>query len=161
MPLFFSFAPKTTMANDNTLTANDDDHDGFPLRKPLMINFFFYTFFCKNYLFSLINGRLISDNILLADEMLYGYGRKRTSKRRCLSIGLRKAYDFSPHLCKLVWNCISTTSFSVLVKGTPIPPFKNHKGIRHGASLSPILFDIVMDVLRLVEREVEVKRIYL
>lgn len=49
-----------------------------------------------------IEGRLISNNIILADEMVYDFGRKRTPKR-CLSIDLRKAF----HAIK--WDAIIST----------------------------------------------------
>lgn len=107
--------------------------------------------------------------------MLYGFERRRTPKRYCLSIDLRKAfytvkleaiistlkaYGFSPHLCKIIWNCISTTSFSIFVEGSSIPPFRNHRGYQTGRPPSQIQFYIIMDVLRrLIEREVEAKRI--
>lgn len=35
----------------------------------------------------------ILDNTLLADKMLYDFGRKRTLKRFCLSIDLRNVFD--------------------------------------------------------------------
>lgn len=37
--------------------------------------------------------RVISDNALLADEMLHGYSRARTPRRCMLSVDLRKAFD--------------------------------------------------------------------
>ena len=72
-----------------------------------------------------------------------------------------EAYGFSPMFCKMIWNCISSASFSVLVEGSPTPPFKSQRGIRQGDPLSPILFDMIMDVLgRLIQREVKNKIIY-
>lgn len=65
-----------------------------------------------------------------------------------------------PLFTKMIWNTISSASFSVLIEGSPIPPFKNHRGIRQGDFFSPILFDMVMDIIsRLIEREVREKRI--
>lgn len=40
-----------------------------------------------------MKGRVISDNTLLADEMLQGFGRKRTPKRCRLSVDLKKTFD--------------------------------------------------------------------
>lgn len=117
-----------------------------------------------------IQGRHISDNTILADEMLHGYGGIRTPKRCCISIVLRKIFDtvkckaiittlkamgFSQKCAKIINNCISTAS-SVLIKGTPTAPFKNQRGIRQGDTLSPFLLDLIMDVLsRLIKNKVE------
>lgn len=40
-----------------------------------------------------IEGRHISDNTILADEMVHGYGRIRTPNRCCLNIDLKKTFD--------------------------------------------------------------------
>lgn len=50
-----------------------------------------------------IEGRLISGNTLLADEMVYGFGRKRTPRRCHLSIDLRKDFD------TIKWEAITST----------------------------------------------------
>lgn len=46
-----------------------------------------------------------------------------------------------------ICKCISTTSFSVLVNGSPSKLFKASRGIRQGDPLSPFLFTIVMEAL--------------
>lgn len=67
---------------------------------------------------------------------------------------------FCPLLCKLVNNRISFASFSVLVEGSPTPPFTNYRGIRQGDPLSPILFHLVMDNLsRPIEKEIKDKKL--
>lgn len=59
-----------------------------------------------------------------------------------------KAYGFSP-LFKIIENYISSTS-SVLVEDSP-PHLRTT--LRQGNSLSPMLFDLLMDVLiRLIEK---------
>ena len=43
--------------------------------------------------------------------------------------------------------CISTIKFSILINGTPIDFFGSTMGVCQGNSLSPLLFDVVMEVL--------------
>lgn len=47
-----------------------------------------------------------------------------------------------------------------MVEGTSTRPFTDERGVRQGDPLSPILFDLVMDVLsRMIIQEVEEKKI--
>ena len=79
-----------------------------------------------------------------------------------LKIDLEKAYDhvdwnfvdymlirfrFGETWCRWMYECISTTSFSVLVNGSPSKLFKGSRGIQQGYPLSPFLFTIVVDDL--------------
>ncbi|XP_019241151.1 PREDICTED: uncharacterized protein LOC109221140 [Nicotiana attenuata] len=40
-----------------------------------------------------VPGRVISDNIILSNELVKGYNRKSTSPRYCMKIDIRKSYD--------------------------------------------------------------------
>lgn len=51
--------------------------------------------------------------------------------------------------------CVTSASASILVNGSPTPPFKLHRGLRQGDPLSPLLFDLVAEVLSLVFRKAE------
>lgn len=107
--------------------------------------------------------------------MVYRIRRKIILKIYCLCIVLRKVsdtiklesilnfdYTFGPWFCnfvplftKSIWNAISSASFFVLIEGLPTPSFKNQTVIRQCNPLSPILFDIFMDILsKLIERKV-------
>lgn len=79
-----------------------------------------------------IPGRIITDNSLVAYEMVRGFNRKNLNNF-CLKINLHKAYDkisreFIHHMLKfmgfpmlfvnLICECIATPSFSVLIDGS-------------------------------------------
>ena len=54
---------------------------------------------------------------------------------------------FSKKWRKWIWYCISTVKFSILINGSPSDLFGSSRGLRQGDPLSPLLFDIVMEVL--------------
>lgn len=106
-------------------------------------------------------GQSITDNILLAHEVLRYIRRHKKGKFYCagIKIDLLKAYDkiswdflhtlladlgFSMRWIQIIMQCVTTISFKVQVNGTTSASFSPKAGLRQGDSLSRYLFILCM-----------------
>ncbi|CAN6282264.1 unnamed protein product [Urochloa humidicola] len=112
-----------------------------------------------------IPGRHISSNIITAQEITHSFGLSSWKEKGfLLKIDLAKAFDriewsfiaqamlnmgISLNIVKLVYACISSPDFSVLINGQPSSSFSSERGVRQGCPLSPYLFVLGINELSL------------
>ncbi|CAN1292519.1 LINE-1 retrotransposable element ORF2 protein [Linum perenne] len=122
-----------------------------------------------------IKGRLISDNILLAHDLVSAYHKAQTSPICVLKVDIMKAFDsvdwtfiltvlegmnFPLQFIDWIRKCLTSSRFSVCVNGASVGYFAGMKGLRQGDPLSPLLFVISMEVLHCLLNRVAKLNLY-
>lgn len=113
---------------------------------------------------ALAKGRSITDNILIAHEVLRYIRRQKKTKANwdSVKIDLQKAYNkiswdfhedvlvemgFPAQWVRLILQCVTTTSFRIQINGELSTNFKPQAGLKQGDLISPYLFILCMNVL--------------
>lgn len=124
-----------------------------------------------------IPGRLITDNVLIAHELMHSLNTKNLkNKFMAVKLDIAKAFDkvewrfvdavmekmgFCQQWRQWIMTCITTVSYSVLINGEQSKIIKPQRGIRQGDPISPYLYIICTEGLsRLIKQNIKKQMIH-
>lgn len=126
---------------------------------------------CISYFqMAFVPNRNINDNSIMSHEIMHFLHNKKGSKAfMAIKVDLAKAFDrvewkflicilkqlgFDDTFIQWIYECISFSSLSFLINGSPHGNLKPSRGIRQGDPMSPFLFVLYIEILsRLLAKE--------